>query len=404
MKNNWIVVFLNVLFATFSAFFFSYSFSKNEVFQNFMIVFQEMTYPAIQALFTFPLFNNIVKELKKHHVDQISSKEDIGVINSNFLKINEFRVIINKVFFTYRQLLIVLTMFFHFYKNHEISFFIYNLLFFFLFFLYFIFSQQTLIRKKKEAWCSTEVVLKNLQSNIFNIEDVQQNLISMKSIKILLEKEANSWFVYSTFSNLLLLSYSFFLFFYFFLINPVNVSIGYIYIKNISRFPKNIQTLILYYYDFQFLKSNIFKKNSFSQNYKNLIVSNLIVYNVGPFNFEMKKNILIIRGNNGSGKTAIAKSIAGLIPFKGQISSPNCVYIGLDSFIVEANISRGERVLKHIDLALSKNYSLFILDEVLDILSEKNFNFVLKKLENKKIIIISHKKLSINLPYQTLVI
>ena len=176
------------------------------------------------------------------------------------------------------------------------------------------------------------------------------------------------------------------------------------FIRKLNKLMKTCKNTYISFSDIQIFFQD--SKINLTQIYsKNLIIENLHIplqsamqkKILGPLNFINKEKMISISGNNATGKTSLALAIANLIPYQGIIKKPKTIYISLENSPINKElsyISKGEKALYIIDLIISKNYELLILDEILDILSDENLKSVINKLKTNKasVIIITHKK------------
>lgn len=110
---------------------------------------------------------------------------------------------------------------------------------------------------------------------------------------------------------------------------------------------------------------------------------------------------IAVIGNNGSGKTALVKAIAGCESIlEGEINIPKGVVIAYVAQTIESypQLSGGQRFNKELSLALSKNPDLLILDEPtnhLDIYNRKSLMGMLERFCGT-LIIVSHDEELLN--------
>ena len=110
---------------------------------------------------------------------------------------------------------------------------------------------------------------------------------------------------------------------------------------------------------------------------------------------------IAVIGNNGSGKTALVKAIAGCENIlEGEIYIPDGIITGYVPQTVESypQLSGGQRFNKELSLALSKNPDLLILDEPtnhLDIYNRKSLMGMLERFKGA-LLIVSHDEELLN--------
>lgn len=110
---------------------------------------------------------------------------------------------------------------------------------------------------------------------------------------------------------------------------------------------------------------------------------------------------IAVIGNNGSGKTALVKAIAGCENIlDGEIIVPGNIVMGYVPQTIEnyPQLSGGERFNKELSLALSKNPDLLILDEPtnhLDIYNRKSLMGMLGRFQGT-LIVVSHDEELLN--------
>jgi len=110
---------------------------------------------------------------------------------------------------------------------------------------------------------------------------------------------------------------------------------------------------------------------------------------------------IAVIGNNGSGKTALVKAIAGCANIlEGEIYIPDGIITGYVPQTIESypQLSGGQRFNKELSLALSKNPDLLILDEPtnhLDIYNRKSLMGMLERFKGA-LLIVSHDEELLN--------
>lgn len=355
-----------------------------------LLLAQELIFPYLQDLCFTPIYNNLLKELKMQTIQQIKSTEDTGKTMTSFNKIHSINLFLKNISSTLTNLSMIIGIVCGLLYQREYQYFGGFAIWITSTTIVFIYTQKYVLQKRKTAWKTTETVFNEVQKRISKSEEFQQNLFKNQSLDLVLTYEANAWKRFYIYSNLSLILIGL-LHISFFFTSVLNAPLFLIYIKKINKILKNIKYFVQFTQDFLFIKDEHAKTNDETCIYsKNVKVQNVRIFDSGPFSFEMTSELLIITGENGVGKTLLSKAIANLLPFSGYIARPKTIYISSESQFIQEKLSKGQRLIKHIEVALEQNYELFILDEVLDALSPDNVKKILSKLSEKQVIIITH--------------
>lgn len=353
-------------------------------FSLFVQMFAQKISESSRELILIPITNNIIKNLKFELVKLNlfnDSKESIYV---GFSKLQNIKIIltgINNLIYSIILLVALLK-----FNIKWILFIIFYIC------LVYIFEKFILV-KRRIAWHSTSQNCDDVFDDLSKVDLITQGTITPSNETV--KNEAEKWVNFGYSINLIKLFFIFFM--------CICIYIAPIYAKIFYQiWMITIQFFIIsgYFDDFiQTINIKLKKENLFKENKNRIKIKNLRIFNIGPFDLEESSDCIILNSNNASGKTLLAKSIANLVEYDGYIESPKSFYLGLESSKSDKN-SKGESIINTISLALEKDYSLFILDEVLDILSKENREKILLILSKKRLFIITHFNMELNRKFE----